>query len=87
MNYVFHELLCKYIKYLNTCSFMLEFLGTIGITDVTIETLELQCEKVISMLTQGGMFTSVSQCIWVHVMLCVTIRGWYGRCETKWYKY
>ena len=42
---------------------MLEFLGNIGITHQTIETLTAQCENIITMLTQGGMYTSVSQCV------------------------
>ena len=35
---------------------MLEFLGTIGVTHQTINTLVTQCEGVIAMLTQGGTY-------------------------------
>ena len=57
-------------KYLNICSFMLEFLRGIEITHQTIDTLVNQCERVIVMLTHGGTSASVSQCTDMYRNVC-----------------
>ena len=75
VSFVFHKLSCNYVNF----SFMLEFLTTVGVTHHTVDTLVSQCEKVIAMLTQGG----VSPCVCGCVMACVTIRECHGRHQTK----